>query len=138
MNEPSLESDRLESNRVIVIRFSWVVRRSYLVHRVETVRLSYDATSHTPFHLIKNLGNDDVQAEHLAVVDVQQDATVYCLGSPDGIGDSEHCWSAAAIGKSAAGNSRTKPEMKSRAAPCCSYRDSCAPQPLVHSCALWR
>jgi hypothetical protein len=42
-------------------------------------------------HQFKDLGSDHIQAEHLAVVNVQQDSTIYSFGSPDCVGYSEHC-----------------------------------------------
>ena len=44
---------------------------------------------------IKDLGSDEVQAEHLAMMNVQKDAAVHGLGSPDCLGDLEHCCEAA-------------------------------------------
>ncbi len=41
-------------------------------------------------HQFKNFGPDNVQAEHLPVMDVEQNSTVLCLCSPDGVGYSEH------------------------------------------------
>jgi hypothetical protein len=45
----------------------------------------------TPLHQFQDLGSDDIQAEHLAVVNVQQNSAIYCLAPPDCVGDSEHC-----------------------------------------------
>jgi hypothetical protein len=44
----------------------------------------------SPLHQFEDLGSDNIQAEHLAVVDIEENAPVDCLGSPDCVGYSEH------------------------------------------------
>lgn len=41
-------------------------------------------------HQVKDFGADHIQAEHLAVVHVQQDSAICSLGPSDCVGDSEH------------------------------------------------
>src|SRR5882724_4599941 len=45
----------------------------------------------SPLHQFEDLGSDDVQAKHLAVMDVEKNSSIHCLGSPDCVGYSEHC-----------------------------------------------
>jgi len=44
----------------------------------------------SPLHQFENLGSYNIQAKHLAVMDVEENASVDCLGSSDCVGYSEH------------------------------------------------
>src|SRR5712692_9871025 len=44
----------------------------------------------SPLHQLEDFGPNDIQAEHLTVMDVEEDSPVRCLGSPDCVGYSEH------------------------------------------------
>ena len=45
----------------------------------------------SPLHQFEDLGPDNIQAKHLAVMDIEENSSIHCLGSPDCVGYSEHC-----------------------------------------------
>jgi hypothetical protein len=42
-------------------------------------------------HQFEDLGSDNIEAKHLAVMNVEKNSSIRCLGSPDCVGYSEHC-----------------------------------------------
>src|SRR5712692_9879922 len=72
----------------------------------------------SPLHQLEDFGPYDIQAEHLTVMDVEEDSPVQCLGSPDCVGYLEHCCGTpAGIGLIASGaeDCRTRRERKPEA-----------------------
>src|SRR5882762_9318749 len=45
----------------------------------------------SPLHQFEDLGSDNIETKHLAVMNVEENSSVHCLGSPDCVGYSEHC-----------------------------------------------
>src|SRR5216684_3439872 len=45
----------------------------------------------SPLHQFEDLGSDNIEAKHLAVMNVEENSSIHCLGSPDCAGYSEHC-----------------------------------------------
>src|SRR6267142_4785961 len=41
-------------------------------------------------HQFEDLGSDNIQAKHLAVMDVEENSSIHCLGSPNCVGYPEH------------------------------------------------
>jgi hypothetical protein len=65
--------------------------RHFPAHSVVTADLIRDARFVVAaLHEFENPGSDEIQAEHLAVMDIQQNPSVHCLCLPDGVGYSEH------------------------------------------------
>jgi len=42
-------------------------------------------------HQFEDLGSDNIQAKHLTVMDVEENSSIHCLGSPNCVGYPEHC-----------------------------------------------
>jgi hypothetical protein len=42
-------------------------------------------------HEFEDLGPDNIQAKHLAVMDVEENSSVHCLSLPNCVGYAEHC-----------------------------------------------
>ena len=45
----------------------------------------------SPLHQFEDLGSDNIERKHLAVMNVEENSSIHCLGSPDRVGYSEHC-----------------------------------------------
>jgi len=44
----------------------------------------------SPLHQFEDLGSDNIEAKHLAVMNVEENSPIHGLGSPDCVGYSEH------------------------------------------------
>src|SRR6267142_2134166 len=44
----------------------------------------------SPLHQFEDLGSDNIEAKHLAVMNVEENSSIHCLGSPDCVGYPEH------------------------------------------------
>ena len=44
----------------------------------------------SPLHQFEDLGSDNIETKHLAVMNVEENSSVHCLGSPDCVGYPEH------------------------------------------------
>src|SRR5882762_3282954 len=45
----------------------------------------------SPLHQFEDLGSDNIERKHLAVMNVEENSSIHCLGGPDRVGYSEHC-----------------------------------------------